>query len=80
MIERKKINLKYFDFIDRDSIDKIEIRTIGLLDVFGKMEIDVWYKDHSLRGYVLFSPIDEKRLATLLERGKLYEKTKMYEF
>lgn len=80
MRERERINLKYFDFSSRDFIDKIEMRKIGILDVFGKIEIDVYYKDHSIKEYVIFSPVDTNKLKELLERDKLYKKTKLYEF
>lgn len=62
MIEREKINLKYFDFSGRDFIDKIEMRSIGILDTFGKIEIDVYYKDYSIKEYVIFSPVDTDKL------------------
>ena len=80
MTEREQINLKYFDFTDREYIDEIVMRSIGVLDVFGKMEIDVYYKDHSIKEYVLFSPIDTNKLKELLEKDNLYKKTKLYQF
>lgn len=43
--EREQINGKTFYMLDNENIEKIEIRTIGLLDVFGKIEIDIMYKN-----------------------------------
>lgn len=80
MTEREKISLKHFDFTDRKYIDEIVMRSIGILDVFGKMEIDVYYKDHSVKEYVIFSPIDTNKLKELLEKDNLYKKTKLYQF
>lgn len=80
MEKREQINLKYFDFTDRKFIDEIIMRSIGILDVFGKMEIDVYYKDHSIKEYVIFSSIDTNKLKELLEKDNLYKKAKLYQF
>ena len=44
--EREQINEKTFYMLDNENIEKIEIRTIGLLDVFGKIEINIIYIHH----------------------------------
>ena len=78
--ERQTIDLKYFDFQNKKDIKNIEIRTMGLLDVFGKIEIDVYYKNCTIKKYIIFSPIDTNKLKSLLEKDDLYEKVKMYIF
>ena len=46
---KEEINQKTFEMIDNKNIKSIEIRTIGLLDVFGKIEIDIIFKNNSKR-------------------------------
>lgn len=78
--EREQINPKTFYMLDNENIEKIEIRTIGLLDVFGKIEIDIIYKNKSKKELVGISPIDRQQIVQWLEDNKLYDKAIMYQF
>lgn len=78
--EREQINSKTFYLIDNENIEKIEIRTIGLLDVFGKIEIDIIYKNKTKKELVGISPIDRQQIVQWLEDNKLYDKATMYQF
>ena len=78
--EREQINGKTFYMFDNENIEKIEIRTIGLLDVFGKIEIDIMYKNKTKKELVGISPIDRQQIVQWLEDNKLYDKAIMYQF
>lgn len=78
--EREVINEKTFYMLDNENIDAIEIRTIGLLDVFGKIEIDIMYKNKSKKKLVGVSPVDTRQIKQWLEDNKLYDKAIMYQF
>lgn len=78
--EREQINPKTFYMIDNEKISQIEIRKIGLLDVFGKIEIDITFKDNSIKRLVGISPVDTKQIQKWLKTDNLYEKAIMYEF
>lgn len=78
--EKEQINGKTFDMLDNENIEKIEIRTIGLLDVFGKIEIDIMYKNKTKKELVGISPIDRQQIVQWLENNKLYDKAIMYQF
>lgn len=78
--EREQINGKTFYMLDNENIEKIEIRTIGLLDVFGKIEIDIMYKNKTKKELVGISPIDRQKIVQWLEDNKLYDRAIMYEF
>ena len=79
-MEREKINSKTFYMLDNENIKDIQIRTIGLLDVFGKIEIDITYNNNSKKYLVGISPIDTEQIKEWLQENKLYEKAKMYQF
>lgn len=78
--EREQINEKTFYMLDNENIEKIEIRTIGLLDVFGKIEIDIIYRNKSKKELVGISPVDRQKIVQWLEDNKLYDKAIMYQF
>ena len=78
--EREQINGKTFYMLDNENIEEIEIRTIGLLDVFGKIEIDIMYKNKTKKELVGISPIDRQQIVQWLEDNKLYDKAIMYQF
>lgn len=79
-MEREKINSKTFYMLDNENIKDIQIRTIGLLDVFGKIEIDITYNNNLKKYLVGISPIDTEQIKEWLQENKLYEKAKMYQF
>lgn len=80
MREREEINEKTFYMLDNENIKNIEIRTIGLLDVFGKIEIDIIYNNNSKKYLVGISPVDTEKIKEWLQKDKLYKKAKLYEF
>ena len=80
MEEREEINEKTFYMLDNENIKSIEIRTIGLLDVFGKIEIDITYNNNSKKYLVGISPVDTEKIKEWLQKDELYKKAKLYEF
>ena len=77
---KEEINQKTFEMIDNKNIKSIEIRTIGLLDVFGKIEIDIIFKNNSKKHLIGISPVDTTQIQEWLKKDNLYEKAKMYRF
>lgn len=77
---REEINPKTFEMLDNKNIKLIEIRTIGLLDVFGKIEIDITFKNNSQKHLLGISPVQTQDIKKWLEKDNLYEKAKLYEF
>lgn len=75
-----KINSKTFDMIDNKNIKEITIRKVGLLDVFGKVLIDINFNNNSEKHLEGISPVDTNAIKKWLERDNLYEKAKLYEF
>lgn len=79
-MEKEEINQKTFEMLDNKNIKSIEIRTIGLLDVFGKIEIDIIFKNNFQKHLVGISPVDTTQIQEWLKKDNLYEKAKMYRF
>lgn len=79
-MNKEEINQKTFEMLDNKNIKSIEIRTIGLLDVFGKIEIDIIFKNNSKKYLVGISPIDTALIQEWLKKDNLYEKAIMYKF
>lgn len=80
MSEEEQINAKTFYMLDNKNIKEITIRKIGLLDVFGKIAIDIKFNNNSEKHLVGISPVDTNEIKRWLEENKLYEKAKLYEF
>ena len=80
MKEREQINEKTFYMLDNENIKSIEMRKIGLLDVFGKIEIDITYNNNSKKYLVAISPVDTEQIKRWLKENRLLKKTKLYEF
>lgn len=80
MTIRKEINSKTFDLIDNKQIEDVEMRTIGLLDVFGKIEIDITYKNGTEENLIGYSPVDTNQIKSWLMRDSLFTRAKMYKF
>lgn len=78
--EREEINPKTFYMIDNENIRQIKIRKIGLLDVFGKIEIDIIFNDNSIKRLVGIGQVNTNQIQKWLKTDNLYEKTIMYEF
>ena len=78
--EREEINEKTFDMLDNKNIKEIQMRKIGLLDVFGKIEIDITYNNNSKKELVGISPFDTKLIENWLTENHLFDKAKLYEF
>lgn len=78
--EREEINPKTFYMIDNENIRQIKIRKVGLLDVFGKIEIDITFNNNSIKRLVGISPVNTNQIKKWLETNNLYEKAIMYEF
>lgn len=77
---REQINPKTFYMLDNENIKKIEMRKVGLLDVFGKIEIDITYNNNSKKELVGISPVDTNEIKRWLEENNLLDKAKLYEF
>ena len=79
-MDKEEINQKTFEMIDNKNIKSIEIRTIGLLDVFGKIEIDIIFKNNSKKHLVGNSPVDTTQIQEWLKKDNLFEKAKLFKF
>ena len=79
-MDKEEINSKTFEMLDNKNIKSIEIRTIGLLDMFGKIEIDITFKNNAKKHLVGISPVDTTQIQEWLKKDNLYEKAKMYRF
>lgn len=77
---REQINSKTFYMLDNENIKEVKMRKVGLLDVFGKIEIDITYKDNSKKELVEISPVDTNEIKRWLEENNLLDKAKLYEF
>lgn len=77
---REQINSKTFYMLDNGNIKEIKMRKIGLLDVFGKIEIDITYNNNSKKELVGISPVDTNEIKRWLEENNLLDKAKLYEF
>lgn len=66
--------------INVDNIKDIQIRKIGLLDVFGKLVIDVSYLDDSKQRIEVLSPVPVDVITKWLEVKNLLDITTLYEF
>lgn len=78
--EREEINPKTFYMIDNENIKEIQIRKVGLLDIFGKIEIDITFNNNSIKKLVGISPVNTNQIQKWLETNNLCERAKMYEF
>lgn len=61
-MDKEEINSKTFEMLDNKNIKSIEIRTIGLLDLFGKIEIDITFKNNAKKHLVGISPVDTTQI------------------
>ncbi len=79
-MKEEQINSKTFDMLDNKNIKSIEMRTVGLLDVFGKIEIDITFNNNSKKKLVGISPVQTDDIKKWLEENNLYDKAKLYKF
>lgn len=77
---REQINSKTFYMLDNENIKEVKMRKVGLLDVFGKIEIDITYNDNSKKELVGISPVDTNEIKRWLEENNLLDKVELYEF
>lgn len=77
---REQINSKTFYMLDNENIKEVKMRKVGLLDVFGKIEIDITYKDNSKKELLGISPVDTNEIKRWLEENNLLDKSRLYEF
>lgn len=68
------------DEINISEIKSIVIRTVGLIDVFGKMIIDIEYNDSNKQSIEILSPVPTDIITKWLDTNTLLDKTVMYEF
>lgn len=79
-MSREQINAKTFYMLDNENIKEIQMRKIGLLDVFGKIEIDITFNNNSKKELVAISPVDTNQIKAWLEENNLLDKAKLCEF
>lgn len=79
-MEREELNSKTLCMLDNKNIKQIEMRTVGLLDIFGKIEIDITFNNNSKKYLVGISPVDTDEIKKWLEENNLCEKAKLYKF
>lgn len=68
------------DEINVLEIKSIVIRTVGLINVFGKMIIDIEYNDSNKQSIEILSPVPTDIITKWLDTNTLLDKTVMYEF
>ena len=66
-MEEEQINPKTFYMLDNEDIKEIEIRTVGLLDVFGKIIIDITFNNNTKKRLVGISPVNTAQIKEWLE-------------
>lgn len=66
--------------VNTSDIQSIVIRTIGLIDVFGKMIIDIKYINAKEQNIEILSPVPVNIITEWLETNNLLEKSVMYKF
>lgn len=79
-MSREQINPKTLEMLDNENIKEIQMRKIGLLDVFGKIEIDITYNNNFKKELVAISPVDTNQIKEWLEENNLIDKARLYEF
>ena len=79
-MKEEQINPKTFYMLDNKDIKEIDIRTVGLLDIFGKIIIDITFNNNTKKRLVGISPVDTAQIKEWLEKDMIYEKAKMYNF
>lgn len=77
---REQINPKTFYMLDNENIKEIVMRKVGLLDVFGKIEIDITYNNNSKKELVGISPVDTNEIKRWLKENNLLDRARLYEF
>ena len=84
MAEYKKVTNNEFKEIIKsikvENILRIELRTIGLLDTFGKIIIDIFYKDTTKLNLEIYSPVDTRMITDWLDTNELLDITTLYKF
>lgn len=68
------------DEINISEIKSIVIRTVGLIDVFGKMIIDIEYNNSNKQSIEIPSPVPTDIITKWLDTNTLLDKTVMYKF
>lgn len=71
---------KILNEVNIANIKSIVIRTVGLIDVFGKMIIDIEYNDDSNQSIEILSPVPTVTVTEWLDTNTLLDKTVLYEF
>lgn len=66
--------------VDISNITSIVIRTVGLINIFGKMIIDIYHNNDIEQTIEIQSPVPTKVITEWLDTNKLLDKTVMYEF
>ena len=79
MINNQNLS-KTLNKVNTANIKSIVIRTIGLIDVFGKMIIDITYTDDSEQSLEIPSPVPTDLITKWLDTNALLDKTVMYRF
>lgn len=69
-VNEEEINSKTFYMLDNKNIKEIIIRKVGLLDVFGKIMIDIKFNNNSEKHLVGISPVDTGEVKRWLEKNK----------
>lgn len=77
---REEINSKTFELLDNQNIKEIIMRQIGLVDVFGKIEIDIVYNNGSKKELIGISPINVDEIKRWLVNNNLTEKARLYKY
>lgn len=72
--------IHFLNDLDINNIEKVIIRLVGLLDVFGKIIIDISFVEGQSISEEYISPVDINPLKDWLVSNNLLDKTVLYRF
>lgn len=72
--------IHFLNDLDINNIEKVIIRLVGLLDVFGKIIIDISFVEGQSISKEYISPVDINPLKDWLVSNNLLDKTVLYRF
>lgn len=66
--------------VDITKITNIDITSIGLLEVFGKLTITIHLKGNSIKEFTFISPVPKQEIIKWLEDNNLLDKATLRKF
>lgn len=66
--------------VDITQITNIDITSIGLLEIFGKLTITIHLKNKSIKEFTFVSPVSKQEIVKWLEDNNLLDKATLRKF